>query len=415
MNHPTGHRIADLLIKHMLNELTDSENKELQMWAAGNRPLFEELTGKRIIEEFAQDYDSKQRVLSMLKDRLPIPKNKSRVLAMHMRKWWVAALICILVGTSLVIAVIRVASNRPQKIIASNEKPTNNILSGKNRATLTLAGGSTIILDSVQDGRISEEHGASIEKTADGKLAYKSVPNSSPAKTDPEVVYNTLTIPRGGQYFIELSDGSKVWVNAASTLRFPVRFTGKARIIQLKGEAYFEVAKDTKKPFIVDVLPAYRGAATAQIQVFGTHFDVSAYPDDPDIKTTLLEGSVKVIAKDSGAEEEESRMLSPGQQAQIIINNNDKRKALTVIDYEYADETISWKNGTTSFKNSNIRSIMREISRWYDVDVVYDGDIPERAFMGGISRKSDLSEVLKVLELSKIHFEVQGRKIIVKP
>jgi hypothetical protein len=276
--------------------------------------------------------------------------------------------------------------------IAAPGKQTAKILPGGNHAILTMADGSKIVLDSVQNGNI-QSGGATISKQG-GVLVYDG---SSPAKSaTAAVAYNTLTTPRGGQYKLILADGSKVWLNASSSLHFPTAFTGKERNVELTGEAYFEVAKNKEKPFRVNV-------NGMQVEVLGTHFNVNAYADENSIKTSLLEGSVKIKRGDV------SGLLKPGQQGILESNNNDLR-----IKEVNMDEVIAWKNGLFQFNGAGIKTIMLEISRWYNVEIVYSGKVPQRSFVGKISRDAALPDVLKILELSNVKFNVIGRKIIVQ-
>jgi ferric-dicitrate binding protein FerR (iron transport regulator) len=210
------------------------------------------------------------------------------------------------------------------------------------------------------------------------------------------ISYNTLSTPRGGQYQLVLPDGSKVWLNASSSIHFPTAFAGHERNVELTGEAYFEIAKNKQKPFHVNV-------NGMQVEVLGTHFNVNAYGDEGAIKTSLLEGSVKIKKGNI------SGLLKPGQQGVLKKNSTD-------LEIKNADmnEAIAWKNGLFEFDGADIKSIMREIGRWYDVDVVYAGKVPDRRFEGKISRDAQLSDVLKILALSNVKFSVEGKKIIVQ-
>ncbi len=279
--------------------------------------------------------------------------------------------------------------NKTASIVSSEKNKA--IVPGGNHARLVLADGTTIVLDSVQNGTI-QHVGASVSKQ-NGMLVYNGKIHSKPGMP---VTFNTLNTPRGGQYMVVLPDGSKVWLNASSSLRFPTAFVGKKREVELTGEAYFEVAKNKEMPFYVNV----KGM---QVEVLGTHFNVNAYADDNSIKTSLLEGSVK-ISRDGASD-----FLKPGQQAVL-------RKSDSNIEIKPAnmDEVMAWKNGLFQFSGANITTIMKEIGRWYDVDIVFDGPVPVRTFEGKISRDAELSEVLKILELSNVKFSVEGKKIVVR-
>jgi len=274
------------------------------------------------------------------------------------------------------------------------EKP---ILPGGDKAVLTLSDGSRIILDNARNGILAKQAGVSIQKTSDGMLLY-SFANAGqenfPLTEEVKIVYNKIETPVGGKYQLNLPDGSKVWLNASSTLRFPALFSGKTREVELTGEAFFEVAKNKSKPFKVITNDQI-------VEVLGTRFNINSYADEGPVKTTLIEGSVKIIYKDQVV------LLTPGQQ----FSRQNQGVNLVVADTE---EVTAWKNGYFLFKNENIQSIMRKLSRWYNVEVTYKGDIPGVGFGGNISRSKDIAEVLSVLQLTNaVHFKIEGRRITV--
>lgn len=276
----------------------------------------------------------------------------------------------------------------------------NDIGIGGNRAVLTLSNGRQISLTDAVNGTIVEESGIKVTKTRDGQLLYVLNGKQSAAE---QISYNTITTPKGGQYQIILPDGTKVWLNAASSLVYPTAFSAVQRKVVLKGEAYFEVAKQLPKkvPFIVQT-------DRAKVEVLGTHFNVNAYDNEPFTKTTLLEGKVAV----SYPETNHALILSPNQQAW-----NDKKTDLIrviTVDPEY---DIAWKKGWFMFNDESIESIMRKISRWYDVEVVYEGKITAHQVFGGtVNRFENVSKVLEMLELTNaVHFKIEGRKITVMP
>ncbi|SMC67820.1 FecR family protein [Pedobacter africanus] len=263
----------------------------------------------------------------------------------------------------------------------------NDIAPGSNKAVLTLGNGHQITLTDAQNGALATEDDAIIRKTADGQLVYRGA-----AVNDTTAVYNTISIPKGGQYTLSLSDGTKVVLNAASSLKYPIRFKGASRTVELTGEGYFEVAHNQAKPFKV----ISRGQI---VEVLGTHFNVNAYADEPGIRTTLLEGSVDV----------NGTILKPNQQSVLSDDNIIRVRTVDV------DDAVAWKDGLFKFDHTDIKTLMRQISRWYDVEVAYEPGIKDEQFYGKIERSYTLSEVLKVLELGKVHFRVEGRKIIVMP
>ena len=269
----------------------------------------------------------------------------------------------------------------------------HDISPGGNKAVLTLGDGSTITLDSAANGTLAVQGSTKVLKTNKGQLAY-NITNEKPT----EVLYNTLTTPRGGQYQLVLPDGSKVWLNAASSIHYPTSFTGKDRKVEITGEAYFEVEKNARMPFIIE-------ANGVEVKVLGTHFNVNAYSDEAMVKTTLLEGAV-LIARDAV-----TALLKPGQQAQIITTTG----KLKVIDNADIDEAVAWKNGVFYFNQVDIQTMMRQIARWYDVDIEYQGEIKQRKFGGAIGMDLNLSEVLEGLKETGIHFRIEGKKLMVLP
>lgn len=281
----------------------------------------------------------------------------------------------------------------PVDVQAERKPIPHQVIPGGNKAVLTLADGSQITLDSTGNGAIASQGNVQVIKLDSGQLAY----NATKGTTGKEMSYNTLVTPRGGQFRIILPDGTKVWLNAASSLRFPTAFSGKKREVQLIGEAYFEVAHNPQMPFKVT-------ANAMEVQVLGTHFNIMAYPDEANIETTLLEGAVKI---ENG---ENDVMLKPGQQAEL--NRKGKMSVNSNVDVE---EVVAWKNGYFHFNHEPLEGMMRQIGRWYDAEISYEGNISDREFGGKIERGSDITEVLKILELSKVHFRIEGKKIIVTP
>ena len=268
----------------------------------------------------------------------------------------------------------------------------NDLAPGTNKALLTLANGNKIILDSAANGLLAHQGNTKIEKLTNGELAYR------PGGIGEKGIFNTLSTPRGGQYRLVLPDGSRVWLNAASSIRYPTAFTGSERVVELSGEAYFEIAANPAMPFRV-------GSGATEIQVLGTHFDVQAYPEEEGLSTTLLQGSVQVVNAGHRA------LLVPGQQAIT--------RAGTIIEIRKEADTaqaVAWKNGYFQFTDAPIETIMRQISRWYDVDIEYLGDVRSLQFGAVVSRRAHVSEVLHFLELTGVvHFQIEGRKITVLP
>lgn len=319
------------------------------------------------------------------KDKVIIHPENKRIVFPKWIRMVAAAVIIISAGTFFWIAN---KSEGINQVMVTKKQAA--VLPGGNRAMLTISNGNAIVLDSAKNGKLTQLGNMNIHKK-EGLLIYDAA-----AASGVQVVYSLLSTPRGGQYQVILPDGTKVWLNAASALRFPSVFTGNLREVELTGEAYFEVSKNKDKPFYVKV-------NGMQIAVLGTRFNVNAYADENEIKTSLLEGSVKII-KDNA-----SGIMKPGQQA-ILHKKKDK---LEIMNADI-NEALAWKNGLFQFDGADIRTIMRQIGRWFDVEVVYAGKIPDRQFQGKISRNAPLSEVLQILALSDVKFSVEGKKITVE-
>ncbi|MBX2924678.1 MAG: FecR domain-containing protein [Chitinophagaceae bacterium] len=262
-----------------------------------------------------------------------------------------------------------------------------------NRATIQLSDGQIVYLDSVGNGALAKQGSVSINKLADGKITYQG--------SSSEMVYNTLSNPRGSRVIdITLADGSRVWLNAGSSLSYPVAFVGKQRQVSVTGEAYFEVASNKTMPFRVQ-------ANEMTLEVLGTHFNINSYSDEPAIQTTLLEGSVKISA---GTKEGQTLTLRPGQQANVSTGSK-----IQLVENADMEQVMAWKNGLFQFKKADIQTVMRQLSCWYDVDVEYAGKIPDDKFGGDLPRDSNISIILKALEQAQVHFRLEEKKIIVLP
>ena len=320
--------------------------------------------------------------------KLHIQGNKKNFKLWHSyEKIAAAAVILICLSFSIYFYVNRY--NKPsQSNIASTE-----ILPGSKKAILTLANGKSIALNEANNGKLVDQAGAGIYKTADGQLNY----NTNIADQQAEVQMNLLTIPKGGYYIIKLVDGTKVWLNAASSLKYPTTFNGKERIVELTGEGYFEVAHQNNQPFKVI-------SKNQIVQVLGTHFNINAHHDEPNVTTSLAEGSVKINTQNGS-----SKILAPQQQANVIGD------LITVRAIDVNNE-IAWTQNNFVFQNENIGSIMRKIARWYDVEVVCPDGVSDMVFNGSISRGKNIKQVLKIMQLTEsVHFKFEGRRITVMP
>lgn len=271
----------------------------------------------------------------------------------------------------------------------------NDIAPIGKKATLTLSGGRQIVLNSKHNGQLALQKNTVINQAANGMITYSVSQQNNPH--DNSLVYNTMSTD-GGQYALQLSDGTKVWLNSASSITYPVAFTGKDRKVEVTGEVYFEVAHNKAKPFSVTT----HGQT---VEVLGTHFNINAYDDEAQMQTTLLEGSIKI------SKAGQSTMLTPGQQAQIRFDS-DNIKINSGADVE---QTIAWKNGLFSYDQTDLREVMRQLARAYEVKIAYEGKIPPRTFTGKIHRNISASEVLDILKFTRINFRLEDKKIIVTP
>jgi transmembrane sensor len=305
-------------------------------------------------------------------------------------KMAIAASLLLVLGAGLFF--YQPAQQKPNPTLAKQSKYKNDIAPGSVKATLTLADGRKITLDGAKNGALAEQTGIKITKAADGQLIY----TVSDSKSANATAFNTIETPKGGQYQIRLPDGTQVWLNAASSMKFPVSFSAsKQRKVELKGEAYFEVAHNTKQPFVVKT-------DRQEVEVLGTHFDVKAYADEKNTKTTLLEGSVRL---------NKGTLLKPGQQGLSNSNGLQVRQV-------NVDEELDWKNKQFILNDEDLQSVMRRLSRWYDVEVVYEGEPADIQFVGVVSSARNISGVLKLMERTgKVDFTIEGRtvKVLKKP
>ncbi|HVV07199.1 MAG TPA: FecR domain-containing protein [Puia sp.] len=315
-----------------------------------------------------------------------------------------AAVFLLLAGA----AAYFISLNPSRKTASSPTRVIADARPGGNKAILTLADGSTIVLDSSHNGELGQQGNTRLIKLDSGQLAYRVLSAGGPVAS---LQYNTIATPRGGQYQVVLPDGTKVWLNASSALRFPTAFDKGRREVDLSGEAYFEVAKE-KIPFTVHIYssPVGMGGAGGQrpvsgIDVLGTHFNVNAYGDEMAVTATLLEGSIRMTAKEG------QQMLRPGEQCMYLKAGGIPR----VVPDADVEAAIAWKNGYFQFDGVGTEVLMRQLSRWYDVDVEYEGPVTERQFGGQMPRSSNLSEVLRILEASNVHFRIEGKKLVVTP
>lgn len=385
-------RLAYLVSRAVEQTATDAELEEL------TRLMVEDQTGEVALQVEAllpktPPGEQDPAHWDEIADRILTTDRPAKVVPMPARRYWkwAAAAVVLLVAGG---AAWLIGNKRPVEMASASQEITNDIAPGGNKAMLTLADGTQIPLDSTASGTLALQGSTQLRMQGNGQLAYET---SGRGETAP-LVYNTITTPRGGQFQVTLSDGSKVWLNASSSLRYPAQFSGKARNVELTGEAYFEVAKKDGATFAVKV-------NDMEVAVLGTHFNIMAYEDEAQVKTTLLEGAVKVSHGNN------SQRLTAGQGASLQKSTG----VLRIQEHVNTEEAVAWKNGLLHFEGNDIQSAMRMIARWYDVDVVYEATVPAH-FRGIIPRNVNVSKVLQMLEMTgEVHFEIKGKQIIVSP
>ena len=384
-------QIADLISKLLKGDITEAEDLYLQKWVnehPENRTFFKKFVDSTYLENQQNTFraiDSNKAWNKLYRRIYKTPE--SRPLYPGILKY-AAILIPVLITFGLLFYLSDEEKGETEKKSVQSAR-TNDIKPGSKRAILTLSNGESVVLDSGVRRNIDEDNGTFINNNND-ILSYNTSNHSQTGKID---FFNTVLIPAGGEYRLILADGTKVWMNSKSELRYPIEFNGTERKVYLKGEAYFEVAKNASMPFIVKT-------DKAEVKVLGTHFNVSAYTDD-ETKATLIEGVVKVKGVKGAA------VLRPGEQA-VISNSQFK-----VRDDFDAEGEIAWKNGLFNFKDAGIEEIMRNAARWYDIEVKYVGDIPTTELSGRMSRNVNLSGLIKILEFEGIKFRIEGRKVTV--
>lgn len=383
-------KLKELATAYLRGKASEEEENELHKWYDETINHDEE----RVITNADETQEQiRNRILAALRQRMGTASvTPSRPIALTRFNWMrvAAALLILLIGPGTYY-FLRQAPQTGRTIAAINAKKVNDVLPGKNTALLTLANGDKIVLDSATTGKLVQQGNTSVINQ-NGLLVYDA---AGPAGE--QLMYNTLSTARGEVYPLVLSDGTKVWLNAASSIRFPVAFTGSERNVEITGEAYFEVAKNLTRPFKVRV----KGN---EIRVLGTHFNVMAYDDEASVKTTLLEGAVQFVNASHNV------LLRPLEQLQIISNGQAK-----VVNNVDVAKVVAWKNGFFNFEGANFETVAKQLSRWYDVEVNYDRKMDE-LFYAEIPRNTKLSVVLKALELTgKVRFKIEGKKIIVIP
>jgi ferric-dicitrate binding protein FerR (iron transport regulator) len=393
--------MAGLLRKYLEGDCTPAEQSKVEDWYASyedNKPLFEDECSEDAVH-----------LMETTKDALRAAVARRSLWSFPLLR--VAAVFILLISGAYFLFFRQVKQKETAKTHIPDQHDQKDRMPGVTKAMLTLADGKTIVLDSTTRGELALQGNTKIMKLPDGGLLYDAGQRLTAGNTLP-VSYNTLSTPPAAQYQLILPDGSKAWLNAASAIRYPTAFAGRERKVEITGEAYFEVVKNAAMPFKVQIVSAealvqgnqgHQERNLGEIEVLGTHFNVNAYADEHTINTTLLEGSVKVNGGSGKV------VIKPGQQARM--------NTAGTIEVGNADleQTMAWKNGLFRFDQATtIETVLRQIARWYDVEVVYERDISNDRFQGKMYRDETLSHILKILELSGVHFRMEGKKIIVQ-
>jgi ferric-dicitrate binding protein FerR (iron transport regulator) len=373
--------LLDYLRNHDPDEIANIIDEHALMLEEG--PVFNAFQAKKVLERIKTD----SRFTGQL-----IEPDDNKPIAKWYHSWIRVAAILIFfsaVGFYFVFNKYKVTDQ-------NNAAATSKILPGSAKATLTLANGKVILLDNIADGTLTKSGRTVVNKARNQGLVYNTLADAKKMAENVEPEYNTLTTPRGGEYKVMLPDGTNVWLNSSSSLSYPVEFAGNERRVKLNGEAYFEVAKNKDKPFYVCI-------NKVQVKVLGTHFNIAAYNDDEQLTTTLLEGSVQISKNNRQC------LLKPGQQA-VVKNDAD----LITVSEGSIKQVMAWRNGYFVFNDDNIGTIMKKVSRWYDVDIEYKCNFENQRFGGTFYRTKSITELLNNLEkIGKVHFKITGRRITV--
>lgn len=390
-------RIDHLLEKQLNNTASDAEREELLrlMESTDKEVVVEMIAGQIAREEnepryvddatmkasFHQVMVSDKETNNDQAEDLPVVAHRVYFLKTAWFRYAAAVLFLLAIG-----AYLWLRKSEPEHLADTHKQSPVDIQPGKQGAVLTLADGTKVVLDSLGDGVIADQNGVQAVLN-NGQLAYRATGNGGDA-----IAYNTMSTPKGRQFHVTLPDGTIVWLNAASSISYPTVFKGNERKVKIQGEAYFEVAGNAKMPFRVNV------DDRAQIEVLGTHFNVDAYDNNKALNTTLLEGSIKV----------NGTIIKSGQQAQIT-------DVLRVVDNADISKVMAWKNGLFNFEGATLDEVMKQLERWYDIEVVYEKGIPDIEFGGEMTKNISLNGLLLVLKESDIHFRLEGRKLVVLP
>jgi ferric-dicitrate binding protein FerR (iron transport regulator) len=385
--------VQKLVEKYLYNTASAEETEKLFQWYRAEM--------KRDSNWTFEAQEDEENLKSFIYSRIDVPELAERQIPVYRRYSSLAAAATILVflvsGLYFYVKQDQIQTAQISEKVAVKPK-IKDIQPGGVKAILTLADGKKIVLDDSQNGVLINQGGIKIHKNSKGIIEYTLSANeqSITEKREIQTVYNTIQTPVGGKFQLNLADGSKVWLNSASSLRFPVFFAGDTREVELKGEAYFEVSKNEDKKFSVR-------SGNQTVEVLGTHFNINAYSDEPSITTTLIEGAVRVIELNS----KKSQILKPGEQSKVDRDIRIQRKD--------TQAEVAWKDGYFYFENASIETVMRQLSRWYGITARYEGILPEHHFEGAIATNLTLLEVFEILQKSNIHFKLEGKEVIVMP
>ncbi|GAB3163617.1 FecR family protein [Telluribacter humicola] len=394
MDNPDS-RLQVLLDRYYHGTATAQEKEELMSLVRSGE--YDALLEEYLKDQWSNSAEgeelfSKEKSSAILNSILEYPQQEEPVEAKVFKLNWMryaAAAVIILTGFGVWYSYDK---NQTKDKIQPQIVESNSIRPGGNKALLTLADGSSIALDQVKQGVLARQGNVEISKQQDGIVVYSAKSTGGTAAAG----INTLTTPKGGQYEILLPDGSQVWLNASSSIRFPSVFAATERQVEITGEAYFQVAKDRSKPFRVRF-------NKSEVLVLGTSFNIMAYPDEETSKTTLVEGSVSI------SNVHQQARLVPGQQAAVLSTGQIKTRYIPV------DEAVAWRKGMFQFKNAGVEEVARQLARWYDVEIEYQGQVPVKQFTGSVSRQVELTEIVGMLRYAGVNCRIENKKIIISP
>lgn len=385
---PHNERLEMLAKKWLNGSITPNEEQEFAAWYN----QFNDEAELQINQQFAKNADVlKKRIAAKIAAKINKAKKPVRhtIFYQNWFKYAAAACIVIALGISTYVFITNKTKNDQDIAVGIDVQP------GGNKAILTLSNGTQVVLDSANNGKLAQQGNGEINKLKDGHIAYNNLDSESE-----EVVFNSLSTPKGGQYQLSLHDGTQVWLNSASSIKYPTNFKGKERVVEITGEAYFEVAKNKEMPFRVRVNHSI-------VEVLGTHFNINAYVDEASTNTTLLEGSVKV----EDLQSHQFKLIKPGQQVRLLRSES----SMLVNNDVDIDQIMAWKVGFFEFSNTDLPTIMRQIGRWYSIDVEFKGKSSAEEFGGRISKNLPLSKVLKLLETNGVKFKLEEKRLIINP